>query len=457
MKLINTFIKNRRPQQWSRALILLLIAAAAIVWINTNRNPVAAGNAAVLSVIELQTTNAPMLPGVLQAINNGHGDQFDPHVDCNLVSYTDKDLLGASRIRYFDFATNTDHLIPGDTADSLSDVSGGYIVFEQANTDGTVSGPRIGIFDVASQTRGGLAGINSPSIGGNFISFDDRLQRKSLPSDVGVYKIGVGAIARLSNDDLFDRNAVMSSTGNAVVWEKCQTNESGCDIYAAIQTSPNVFAVNALTGAEGEDRDPSTNGQIAVYTSNRNGETDIYIGSLAGNAETRLSISGDQRDPHIAGNLIVFQSQVQDGSYDVFVYDLGTGKLYRVTDTPVNETLNDITVCNDTGRLVYTAQAADSDVYAFTFQPPGLTANQVNKLIGTVQSFELSDGIKNSLKTKLQEALAAINGSDTALACDSLTAFINATQAQSGKKLTADQASQLISSANQIKTNLGCQ
>jgi hypothetical protein len=61
------------------------------------------------------------------------------------------------------------------------------------------------------------------------------------------------------------------------------------------------------------------------------------------------------------------------------------------------------------------------------------------------------------LITKLQDALAAISAGGTGTACDSLTAFINECQAQSGKKLTADQASQLINSANQIKTGLGCQ
>ena len=53
--------------------------------------------------------------------------------------------------------------------------------------------------------------------------------------------------------------------------------------------------------------------------------------------------------------------------------------------------------------------------------------------------------------------LAAVNATDMATACDSLTAFINASQAQSGKKLTADQVKQLVDAAAQIKSDLGCQ
>jgi hypothetical protein len=74
-----------------------------------------------------------------------------------------------------------------------------------------------------------------------------------------------------------------------------------------------------------------------------------------------------------------------------------------------------------------------------------------------VLSFDLHDGFEKSLITKLQDALAAVNSSNTATACDSLTAFINAVQAQSGKKLTADQVKQLVDSGTQLKAELGCQ
>jgi hypothetical protein len=59
-------------------------------------------------------------------------------------------------------------------------------------------------------------------------------------------------------------------------------------------------------------------------------------------------------------------------SSNIFVYDISTGNLYRVTDTPVDETLNDISVCNGTGRIVYSAPGnnGDFDVFAFNFQPP---------------------------------------------------------------------------------------
>ena len=74
-----------------------------------------------------------------------------------------------------------------------------------------------------------------------------------------------------------------------------------------------------------------------------------------------------------------------------------------------------------------------------------------------MRSFNLHDGTEASLISKLQDALAAVNAGNTPIACASLTAFINASQAQSGKKLTAAQTKQLTDAATQVKSDLGCQ
>ena len=241
-----------------------------------------------------------------------------------------------------------------------------------------------------------------------------------------------------------------------MVWEKCQTNGLGCDVYLATQTGAGTFQTQLLTGA-GEDHRPRTNGDLVVYVSDKSGENDIYFQRVGGSTEFHLSIPGDQREPTISGDLIAFESGTS-GNYDIFVYDLSTGNIYQVTNTPgFDETLSDISVSNGIGRIVYVVPGGGAfDLYAFTFQVPSSTANQINDLIALVNSFNLPAGTANSLITKLQDAQAAIDASDTATACDSLTAFINACHAQSGKKLTAAQASQLINSATLIKTNLGC-
>jgi hypothetical protein len=129
---------------------------------------------------------------------------------------------------------------------------------------------------------------------------------------------------------------------------------------------------------------------------------------------------------------------------------------YRATNTPTSETLNNLTVCNGFSRIVYAAPATDYNIYSFTFQPPSSTQNEIEDLIDLVKSFNLPAGTENSLTTKLQNARAAIAANNIPATCDWLSSFINECQAQSGKKLTEAQASQLISTASAIKTQLGC-
>jgi uncharacterized hydantoinase/oxoprolinase family protein len=87
-------------------------------------------------------------------------------------------------------------------------------------------------------------------------------------------------------------------------------------------------------------------------------------------------------------------------------------------------------------------------------------AAQVSNLVALVQSFNLAQGIENSLDSKLQNVLAALNAAEdgnATSACGQLGAFINETSAQSGKKLTEAQANTLIAAAQQIRAVIGCQ
>ena len=104
-----------------------------------------------------------------------------------------------------------------------------------------------------------------------------------------------------------------------------------------------------------------------------------------------------------------------------------------------------------------TATDAASNTASETFHVTVVgAAGQTSSLIALVASFGLPAGTAKSLTMKLAAALAAINGGNVSGACSSLTSFINEVTAQSGKKLTAAQAAQLIAAASQIKTVLGC-
>jgi subtilisin-like proprotein convertase family protein len=73
-----------------------------------------------------------------------------------------------------------------------------------------------------------------------------------------------------------------------------------------------------------------------------------------------------------------------------------------------------------------------------------------------VAGLGLSKGLTTALNSKLDEALEALDAEDTAGACDSLQAFLNQVNAQSGKKLTEEQADELTAAANEIRILLDC-
>jgi virginiamycin B lyase len=95
---------------------------------------------------------------------------------------------------------------------------------------------------------------------------------------------------------------------------------------------------------------------------------------------------------------------------------------------------------------------------ALTVVPPSVSS-QITNLIALIGSFNLPNGIVNSLDAKLEAALATFNAMKTnsiGTACNQLGAFFNEVAAQSGNKVTDTQANQLISAGNQIKVALGC-
>lgn len=83
-------------------------------------------------------------------------------------------------------------------------------------------------------------------------------------------------------------------------------------------------------------------------------------------------------------------------------------------------------------------------------------APQVSALITTVNSFGLADGLQNSYDQQLRAVQQDLSASNPAQACVDLSIFISHVQAQSGKALTATQAAQLVTAAQQIQAVLGC-
>jgi len=461
----HTVFQNRRALKLFRSLILLLIAVALVSGVYPKQLIVTA-TTTTESVVVLDPTTAPMLAGTHQVLNNSPTSQMEGHIDGKVVAYSDHDpyappLTPQTQIRYYDFTTNTDHLVPGDELPMHPDISRGRIVFQDFNA----TGDPIIVLDTASQTRTIVPGSGSrPAIGGNTVAIWGSTEPDgSFNPKIRAYDLSSGTSTQLTGENLTNVFSAVSSDGNVIVWQKCHDNALNCDIYSSVQTSPGVFMTTQLTGADRDDRGPDIDGETVAYTCTKPGEPpDICFQSLAGGVETRLSMPGYQQNARVSRNFITFSSlfPLPDApfNWDIFLYEISTGSLYRITNTGDNDGFPDISISGGFGRIVYSTYVGGNwDLHAFTFPAPGSVREEIEDVTELVESFDLPQGTENSLITKLQDALVATNVSDTATACSCFSAFINECQAQSGKKLTTDQATQLINSANQIKTELGCQ
>jgi hypothetical protein len=69
--------------------------------------------------------------------------------------------------------------------------------------------------------------------------------------------------------------------------------------------------------------------------------------------------------------------------------------------------------------------------------------------VASVQGLGLPHGIERSL-------LAQLGAAKRGGACDNLRAFMNHVRAQSGKKIAADDAADLLADAGAVRASLGC-
>jgi hypothetical protein len=123
---------------------------------------------------------------------------------------------------------------------------------------------------------------------------------------------------------------------------------------------------------------------------------------------------------------------------------LASGSTFPVGTTAVNCSANDFSGNSATASFNVIVRGA---------------LDQISDLIALVKSFNIKQGIENSLDAKLQnvyDALSAVVSGKKSTACSKLGAFINEVEAQSGKALTTVQANQLMTVANRVKAYLGC-
>ncbi len=322
-------------------------------------------------------------------VNNGTGDQYDPHVSGDFAAYT-SDLS----IRYYRFSTGIDDGIPlgPSSRDLLSDTSGGKIVFSRVITgiktaimvfDTTTAASPIEIDAADGVTRIGSA------IGGNTVAYMDFTLESH--GELVVHDLVTSTSVRITNDVAYDANPSVSSDGTVVTWEHCATSSSNCDIWQAVKAGA-VWNVGVAGGSADPEANPDTNATLVVYDSTRAGNSDLYWRPVGGGSEVQLLMAGFEANPSIASSLISFESRpTLFETTDIFVYDITANRLYQITNTPlVTEQLNDITVLQD-GR-VRVVWASDEDGFdqrnvkaaTFTLPPADVTPPVLDPIANVV-------------------------------------------------------------------------
>lgn len=144
--------------------------------------------------------------------------------------------------------------------------------------------------------------------------------------------------------------------------------------------------------------------------------------------------------------------------YSYRVYRSPGGQPFTLLATTDNATISDasINVAQSYSYYVTTVNALGSESNASETVTVKGGIDLTTDLSARVQSYNLDRGFENSILSKLNGAKDALNRGETNAACEKMQAFIYEVNAQSGKKLTVVQASQLRAEATNIRSIICC-
>lgn len=394
-------------------------------------------------------------------VSVGPGDQYDPHISGNLISFTN-----GTSINYHDLFSGSTQPVPallGD-ADGLSDVSGQYIMFNRWESTGRLA---VEVYDTTINDQRELNVVPFPlrafsGLGATTAAYIDFVapQGELLVTDFGV---DPEVTTRLTTDSRVDASPQVSPDGTRVVWETCATTSPlNCDIALATRGAIGVWTTVLLSFDGVHQSNPDVDGTWVVYEEVFNGARRIRMRALNGTVDQRLIMPGEQRNPAVSRGFVTFESTpVGSVESDLYLYEIATRRLWQITNTQgADESLNDISVQDDgTVGVVFTQGVPGArDVFAVRFRVPGSeTASQLLRRIGNLLNSYNLLGPLLSLRPVLQDAQQAITAGDAATACIAMSTFtdrVNTLLAR--RQLSQRQAQDLLALATEIRQILGC-
>lgn len=303
------------------------------------------------------------ISGSALRVTTDPGSQFDPAISGTVVVYTDLRNINAD-VYFTDLTTGVETRVTSGTADEqLNDISGSTIVYTQFGT-GTGGG------DVLSYAIGGSPGTvaadpvsaqKNPGISGSVVAWEDT---RDGNHEIYARNLAGGSAVRLTNSPQTDMDPAVS--GARVAYVRRDSTAGTCHIFV---TDVVTLATRQVTSGAGCHGSPDISGHRVVYHGNRDGNQDVFVYDLAANSETRIGLTGVQRNANVSGDFVAFED-VASANSDIRLYHVPTATLTTAVGTASNEFLNDI----DGNRVAYTSDAAghlDIWVYEFTSTTQG--------------------------------------------------------------------------------------
>jgi TolB protein len=302
------------------------------------------------------------LPGAETRISTSIGDEYDPALSGNLISYTsyrgvDTDMW------YYDLASGLETQVTSAVGNQeLSDVRDGLIVYTDLET------LDIMLYDPATALTTNLTperpvSIN-PCIGDGIVAWEDVSQGSQ---EIFARHLATGELRQASNSPCCV-DAKPASDGETIVWESCSGT---CAVRAYDWATGTTKTLASATDCD--FRRPDVSGETVVFDGLVSGDRDIYAYDLASDTLTRLELFGVQVNANVSGDHVCFED-LSVGISHCWVWDLTNDTVYRATTGPGGQFLNDI----EGNRIVYgDDRDGQLDIYTYEFdlQPPTITVN----------------------------------------------------------------------------------
>ncbi len=241
-----------------------------------------------------------------------------------------------------------------------------------------------------------------------------------------------------------------TNAGEAEVFV-CKYDTSGTQL-SCLQfgsTAPD-YAYGMASGASGVYLVGGTFGSLPGQTHSAGWEDPFLAKVRTLTNQPPVSAAGADRTA-IATEALAFDGSASsdpDGSIASYAWDFGDG--YTSSDAVTTHAFAAAGSYTVTLMVTDDVGATGTDTAVITVKT---VSDAIGSLSGVVASFNLRQGIANSLDAKLENAMdayQAANAGNRQDVVNKLMAFINAVEAQRGKELTSVQADQLIAEANRI-------